>query len=644
MLISLCMIVKDEEDVIARCLESVGDAVDEIIVLDTGSTDSTVEIASRFTNHIFTYSWKADFADARNEAASHAKGKWILVLDADEYFANGDAHKLRSFLEEHPINQNQIVTLEIISFLGNQQEDGFLSSGRVSRIYPNRVGIHYDRPIHEQLVSDRTSQLHFISAPVSVYHTGYLKDVIKIKSKSERNAELFQKIKQQSGFSAYDYFSLGNEFGVQGNFEKAAYYYEKAIRSVKSETVGWYPKCVIMIIQCYLKLNRVSTSYEWIESKLIKWKNYPDYHYLKAKVLVHWGLLKAGEEEFLEALRLAEIRAQAERVFWLESADFATTFPMQGLVRLYERTGRYEKAVYYQTKLLKQNIYDSITLNGLLSTLLFFEEVPQIIQIMNQIYTESDIKHQYFLFRASLSVKSAELARHYQSQLALSDQILDSRDLLPYYFLIKDKSSYSAIRSNSINELSKEAFVIDSIANAIWQFDTPLHSANVEWTQLKDSLQMILSMESDREEILENYFNLLLLILKTSYGFQEYELFDRLIHYYSDHRIINEMANFFYSIQNEKIALDYYSILLENDVLHETGYENLAHYHFKHMYNIDGLAFLERVIEINPGKIQSYALYLEQSLDPEKKKQYQKKLLSQLSAAKKIPAFLPLLT
>jgi len=83
--ISLCMIVKNEEKVIERCLSSVAHLVDEVVIVDTGSIDNTKEIITRYTSNIYDFEWINDFSAARNFAASKATGEWILVLDADEY-------------------------------------------------------------------------------------------------------------------------------------------------------------------------------------------------------------------------------------------------------------------------------------------------------------------------------------------------------------------------------------------------------------------------------------------------------------------------------------------------------------------------------------------------------------------------------
>lgn len=97
--VSLCMIVKNEEDVLERCLKSVAGLVDEIIIVDTGSTDRTREIATHFTNQIFDFPWQDDFSAARNEAFSHASMDYCMWLDADDVFLEED-HKAFLNLKE----------------------------------------------------------------------------------------------------------------------------------------------------------------------------------------------------------------------------------------------------------------------------------------------------------------------------------------------------------------------------------------------------------------------------------------------------------------------------------------------------------------------------------------------------------------
>lgn len=92
--ISLCMIVKNEEKVLARCLESLAPAMDEIIIVDTGSSDRTKEVAGRYTNQVYDFVWTGSFADARNFAASKATKEYIYTADADEYLDQENQQKL----------------------------------------------------------------------------------------------------------------------------------------------------------------------------------------------------------------------------------------------------------------------------------------------------------------------------------------------------------------------------------------------------------------------------------------------------------------------------------------------------------------------------------------------------------------------
>ncbi|MFN4149737.1 MAG: glycosyltransferase family 2 protein, partial [Candidatus Sericytochromatia bacterium] len=98
--LSLCLITKNEEKNIARCLDSVQGIVDEIILLDTGSTDKTVEIAKNYNAKIFYSDWENDFSKARNESINKATGDWILILDADEELKEEVKGQIRVFMVE----------------------------------------------------------------------------------------------------------------------------------------------------------------------------------------------------------------------------------------------------------------------------------------------------------------------------------------------------------------------------------------------------------------------------------------------------------------------------------------------------------------------------------------------------------------
>lgn len=144
--VSLCMIVKNEEDVLGRCLESAADLVDEIIIVDTGSTDRTREVAARFTDKIFDFPWEDDFSAARNESFSHASMDYCMWLDADDVLLEEDRKAFLTWKE----------TLDpAVSVVMAPYHTGFDEGGRVTfsyyreRLVKNRAGMCWSGAVHE---------------------------------------------------------------------------------------------------------------------------------------------------------------------------------------------------------------------------------------------------------------------------------------------------------------------------------------------------------------------------------------------------------------------------------------------------------------------------------------------------------------
>jgi len=198
MKISACLIVKNEEKNIERCLASVKKVADEIVVVDTGSKDRTIDLAKQFTDKIFRFKWNNDFAEARNYALSHSTGDWIISIDADEIFhSNID---LRSFLETLP---DDIGALEIKIL--SQTGDSF-TINRLPKIF--RKGCYFSNKVHETIIAS-IEKLNLKILPVdSIYfiHTGYTPDNIVFKRK--RNLEILKKAIQKEPENRVYHFYL----------------------------------------------------------------------------------------------------------------------------------------------------------------------------------------------------------------------------------------------------------------------------------------------------------------------------------------------------------------------------------------------------------------------------------------------------
>lgn len=210
-LVSLCMIVKNEEKNLTGCLESVREFVDEIIIVDTGSEDRTVEIAAEYNARIFSHPWKNDFSAARNESIKHARGKWILYLDADERLLSPDAHALRTMLQELPDSVGGVLCIIESPHRLNNAEIS-LHRGHYPRIFRN-LGypkIHFRGKVHEQISpSIIDAGLSIVKSEILIHHSGYNCDPKQLRMKVERNYSLLFSHIQEHPTDAYAWFQLG---------------------------------------------------------------------------------------------------------------------------------------------------------------------------------------------------------------------------------------------------------------------------------------------------------------------------------------------------------------------------------------------------------------------------------------------------
>lgn len=180
--LSLCMIVKNEELALPKCLSSVKGVVDEIVVLDTGSTDGTPKIAREFGARIYHFEWCNNFSVARNESLRYVQGDWVLVLDADEVLVPEIVPQLKQ-----AIKHNHHLVINLV-----RQEVGAAQSpySLVSRLFRNHPDIYFSRPYHA-LVDDSVSwilsqepqwQVAYLPK-VAILHEGYQESAIAYKDK-----------------------------------------------------------------------------------------------------------------------------------------------------------------------------------------------------------------------------------------------------------------------------------------------------------------------------------------------------------------------------------------------------------------------------------------------------------------------------
>ncbi|QAY67772.1 tetratricopeptide repeat-containing glycosyltransferase family 2 protein [Paenibacillus protaetiae] len=646
MLLSLCMIVKDEENVLDRCLSSVKEIADEIIIIDTGSTDSTKEIASKYTSQIYDFKWIGDFSAARNEGIRKANGKWILVLDADEYFDRTDVLALRSFLEQQIPQANRIFTIDILNFVGSSLAESTISSAKVSRIFPNRFNIYYHRPIHEQLISEQGHHLESADCPVPLYHTGYLENVLEKKDKHARNINIFQSMKQNKSYSVYDLFTVGNEYAMKLDMDKAIYYYKRSIDKANKNPnyfdKPWYQNCVVALIRCYLQTDKLSDAWELIESRVSRWSSYPEYECLKGLVYYQLGFYRHAKQAFEEALAIAEKNAAQNKMFWLINADYGAGIPLHYLQRISSKENDIQQETYYLTKMLMQNPSHYAALKQLAELLLLSEPTESIIHFLQELLGNERKQHAV-LYKIALSVGSKELSAHYGELLLQDDVQVRPIDQLLYGLLHNDKSAFTNTFRQYADKLPLDDTLLQysAAASLVW----PDHSflkelAAFEGAEENPLFQLYgkiidgeqISFEPDYP-VSEKLFEL----LSFCFTIGLYELYDELVNRFNSSEVINHLANFFYTKKEYDLAGSYYSLLLNEQTASAISCENLALYHLNQGLIEDALGYLELAIGQSKEKARLHLLYLQHCLDPAKKKEAWRNFQFEHSRYNKLP-------
>lgn len=230
-LLSASMIVRNEENFIGGCLESIKDVVDEIVIVDTGSDDATKKIAREYGARVFDFPWNGDFAAARNEALGHCRGEWILYIDADERLRPADKSYVREILSDGGKVAYTVVFYPIVGY----------TAYREYRIFRNDPRIRFEGVIHETMVPAirsvaRQDGLEIGRSELVIDHLGYEGD---LTHKHARNASLLKAQIENDPGRIYLRWQLGAALKGLGDTEGAERAWMDAIEIIrKRETAG----------------------------------------------------------------------------------------------------------------------------------------------------------------------------------------------------------------------------------------------------------------------------------------------------------------------------------------------------------------------------------------------------------------------
>lgn len=291
--ISLCMIVKDEEAILARCLDSIAHVVDEIIIVDTGSSDKTKEIASEYTTNVFDFEWVNDFSKARNEAFSKATCDYQMWLDSDDVVPEASANELLELKK----TLDPAVDFVTMKYITDFDEDGcpILISTRERLVKRSNGSVWLD-PVHEYI----PMKGRIVYSDIVIHHK-------KIKEKSSsypsfRNLRIYSELeKSGASFSPRQLYYFARELKDHGDWIKSAYYFNKFLNSDKGWAEDKIATCYNLSV-CYNSLGETEKILPILLRSFV-------YDAPRAEICSEIGYYYKRAEDYVTALKWFELSA-----------------------------------------------------------------------------------------------------------------------------------------------------------------------------------------------------------------------------------------------------------------------------------------------------------------------------------------------
>lgn len=298
--LSLAMIAKNEEAWIREALDSVRGLCDELIVVDTGSTDATAAIAGECGATVVPHPWRDDFSEARNAALQLVKTDWVLMLDADERLVSEDHDKVRSAITDTPM---AAYNLRVIS-VGERGDD--LSEAMVTRLFRSDPRIRWRNRVHEQIVpSILEAGMGLDRLDVRLIHYGYLPDVVRNRGKVDRNRDLIDMMIRDVPRDPYwPWQKAQTEIQAQNGAE--AIRWAKRAWKLADPRAELAPLILVTLGKSYWIAGELQKAHQVFDQGTRQYPRYTDVFFLKGKVAFDGQRYADAEAAFIRALELGD--------------------------------------------------------------------------------------------------------------------------------------------------------------------------------------------------------------------------------------------------------------------------------------------------------------------------------------------------
>ncbi|WP_156291946.1 glycosyltransferase [Oceanobacillus salinisoli] len=609
---SVCVITKNEEKNIAKCIKSVQPLTCEVVVVDTGSSDNTTSIAKELGAKVFYFKWIDDFSKARNYAISKATGEWIIFLDADEYVTKESINYIPLAIKEANNKQVDFITSLLINY--DKANNLVMNSTPTNRIFRRIPDIHYVGAIHEILSRKghdgyKGKRLD-ASKYIQIFHTGYsIEDRVE-KNKAERNLKLLFSELEEKPNDSNTCFYISESLAMAGRIDEALLYAVKVIENDNVTLLGVKEKNYINIINYMSKLNYSRKEILNIINAAIETNpSYPDFYF-------YLGNLLKKEERYFDAIDAYNMGLKnLENAFNSQSKTLAQLKDVyHSLGSLLYRTNQLHKSIESYVEVLKIDRYALHSLKELISILNRYESSEDIVKFLSNIYNYKDVKEILTLLHTSLQINSFSLSEQFFNYLTNEQQKFLSKEST-YIELLKGQYNSSAEKFKRLylNTFEHETAIFCLISAELSDKKEVIKELK---DYVKPSLRRIIEkmLNENTIELLEEDYYEVLNIIKQYIKIGHTDKIIYLLDFVSEKKL-NEIADLLFFYEKYELSLEVYNKYLEHGYTIST--ENLSNILTRmgeclnelEQYKLS-MKFFEDALNLNPNNYRIYEKFI----------------------------------
>ncbi|WP_281165276.1 glycosyltransferase [Liquorilactobacillus sicerae] len=297
--LSICIITKNESANLAKCLASVGALANEIVVVDTGSTDQTLKVCQKYTSRIFAYSWSNNFSAARNFALTKTTNDIVLMIDSDEVLKDYDLKTLRESIEN--LGQS-IGRLTRKNYTNWNSKSAQIKAEKISRVFSKKYYRYIGR-VHEQLVRNdsSTKKINYIDLPIVLEHFGYQQRT-NLNLKAKRNLELLKLDLADHPDDPYILYQIGKCFNFLQRDDLVVCYLKKALAVEKNPFKSYVYDCVETLGYAFNRTHQSELGIRLLQQYSI-YQGVADYWFLLGILQMNAALFEQAVASFLRATK-----------------------------------------------------------------------------------------------------------------------------------------------------------------------------------------------------------------------------------------------------------------------------------------------------------------------------------------------------